>query len=111
MSKENVMKFEEKIMKDEEFQKRMEEAAKAYEGDQKDEKAVFEAVIVPVAKEAGLTFTFEELSEARKAVSDGEIDLKDMKAVGGGALRRCGFRAFSNPGCGLYAELSGERRN
>ncbi len=92
MAKENVMKFEEQVMKDEKLQKKLEEATKAYQGDTADEKAVFEAVIVPVAKEAGLEFTFEEAAEAQKAAMDGEIDLKEMKAVAGGiANRQFGF--------------------
>ena len=109
MAKENVMKFEERLMKDDEFQKRLEEAVKAYNGDQTDEKAVFDAVIVPLATEEGLTFTFEEFSEVRKAVSDGELDPKEMKAVAGGTTK-CGRAALFWYSCGLYAELSGTKR-
>ncbi|MCR4907270.1 MAG: Nif11-like leader peptide family natural product precursor [Lachnospiraceae bacterium] len=108
MSKENVIKFEEKVMKDGELQKKLEAAAKAYEGDKTDEKAVFEAVIVPIAREIGLEFTFEEADGFRKEVPDGEVDLKDMKAVAGGLIN-CGAKAAARADCGLYAELSGRR--
>ncbi len=84
MSKENVMKFEERVAKEKELQEKLEAAANAYEGDKSDEKAVFEAVIAPVAKDAGLEFTFEEASEAHKTSQDGELDLAEMKSVAGG---------------------------
>ncbi len=86
MSKENVMKFEERVAKERELQEKLEAAANAYEGDKSDERAVFEAVIAPVTKEAGLEFTFEEAAEVKKESMDGEIDLSDMKAVAGGAV-------------------------
>ncbi len=86
MSKENVMKFEERMAQEKKLQEKLEEAAKAYKGDKNDSKAVFEAVIAPVAKEAGLEFTYEEASEAQKNALDEEIDLKEMKAVAGGAF-------------------------
>ncbi len=94
MSKENVIKFEEKVMQEKELQEKLEAAAKAYEGDKTDEKAVFEAVIVPVAKEAGLEFTYEEAIETKKEVQEGEIDLKEMKAVAGGGLGICLFAGY-----------------
>ncbi len=112
MSKENVMKFEERAAKEKELQEKMEAAAKAYEGDQSDEKAVFEAVIAPVAKEAGLEFSFEEAAEVQKEAMDGEIDLSEMKAVAGGALG--GFCIFvgggkGNGGCFIAgSECDGE---
>ncbi len=86
MAKENVMKFEEQVMKNEELQKKLESAAKAYKGDQTDEKAVFEAVIIPIAREAGLEFSFEEADEVRKMAESGELELKEMQEVAGGNL-------------------------
>ncbi|MCR4907465.1 MAG: Nif11-like leader peptide family natural product precursor [Lachnospiraceae bacterium] len=86
MSKENVMKFDEKVMKDEELQKKLEAAAKAYEGDRTDEKAVFEAVIIPIAREAGLEFSFEEADEVRKMAENGELELSEMQEVAGGSM-------------------------
>ncbi|MCR5486341.1 MAG: hypothetical protein K6F35_02290 [Lachnospiraceae bacterium] len=89
MSKENVMKFKEQMMKDKEIQKKIEEAFETFKkiregGAELDEKKIFE-VIAPIAKEAGFEFTFEEFAEVQKAVEDGEINLKDMKAVAGGS--------------------------
>ncbi len=86
MSRENIMKFEEKVMKDEELQKRLETAAKAYAGDRTDEKAVFDAVIAPIAREAGLEFSFEEADEVRKMAENGELELNEMQEVAGGSV-------------------------
>ncbi len=84
MSKENVIKFEEKVMQDKGLQEKLEAAMKAYSGDKADEKAVFDGVIAPIAKDAGLDFTFDEAAETQKAAKDGEIDLTEMREVAGG---------------------------
>ncbi len=87
MSKENVMKFEEKVMQDESLQEKIEAAAKAYDGDKTDEKAVFDAVLAPIAKDAGLDFTYDEVMEVRKAASEGELDVSEMKSIAGGSIK------------------------
>ncbi len=92
MSKENVMKFKEQMMKDKEIQKKIEEAFETFKkiregGAELDEKKIFE-VIAPIAKEAGFEFSFEEFAEVQKEFLNGEIDLKDMKAVAGGRSNR-----------------------
>ena len=84
MAKENVMRFEEMTMKDELLQSKLLEASKAYAGDRTDEKALFEAVVAPLAREAGLPFTFEEAAEVKNEAVEGEVTLKDMKSVAGG---------------------------
>ena len=115
MSVENVKLFDEKVMKDKELQEKIETAAKAYEGDKTDERAIFNAVIAPFAKEAGLEFTFEEGAEAKKA-AEGEVDLAEMKAVAGGNVCRevnggcfiCGGEGPRNDQCafvGYYYDI------
>ncbi len=88
MSKENVLKFEEQVLKDEGLQKKIEEAFEKFNdeagGAELDKKSGFEA-IAPIAKEAGFEFTYEEFAEAYTAGRDGELDIKEMEAVAGGS--------------------------
>lgn len=78
----NVERFEELLRSDEALQEKMRSATEAYEGDKADECAVFEAVVVPLAAEVGLPFTFEE---AKGVVAESEeLDLDDLDEVAGG---------------------------
>ena len=86
MAKENIVKFEEKARNDEQLQKKIEEATKAFDGDKTDERTVFEAIIEPIAKEEGLEFTYDEVVELKEAAEKGEIDMEEMEAVSGGKL-------------------------
>lgn len=81
----NVEKFEELLRSSEELQARLRAATEAYEGDKADERAVFDAVVAPLAAEAGLPFTYEEGAEyaaSGKGLSDAELDA----VAGGGAF-------------------------
>ena len=71
MAQENLKKFYEKVNGDEELQKKIKALADSYTGDKSDEKAAFEAVIAPIAKEAGYEFTYEEAMEAAEEAEDG----------------------------------------
>ncbi len=84
MTLEKVKEFMGLVNKDEELQKKVKEAAKAYTGDKADEKAAFEAVLAPVAKEAGYDFTYEELAELVKNVSEDELSEAELTAAAGG---------------------------
>ncbi len=84
MAQENVKKFYEQLNGDEELQKKIKALADSYTGDKSDEKAAFEAVIAPVAKEAGYEFTYEEAIEAAKEAAEGEIPDDEAEAVAGG---------------------------
>ncbi len=86
MAKDNVIKFEEKVMNSEELQKKLMDAAKTFDGDRTDEKAIFEAVILPLAKEVGMDFTFEEAAEVKKAGADRELGSGELKSVAGGYM-------------------------
>ena len=84
MAQENVKKFYEQLNGDEELQKKIKSLADSYTGDKSDEKAAFEAVVAPVAKEAGYEFTYEEAVEAAKEAAEGEIPDDEAEAVAGG---------------------------
>ena len=77
MKQENIGKFEQLLVSDAALQAKIRAAMDAYTGDRKDERAVFDAVIKPLAEEAGLSFTYEEgrgfVSESRE-LSDDELE-------------------------------------
>ena len=78
----NVERFEELLRADEALQEKMRAATDAFRGDRADEAAVFEAVVAPLAAEAGLPFT---LAEARARALDGAVVSDDaLDAVAGG---------------------------
>ena len=81
MAAENVAKFEELLRSDEALKTKLDALAAAFEGDASDEKALFEAVIAPLAAEAGLPFTFEE---GKDGYADRELDDAELEAVAGG---------------------------
>ena len=56
----NAETFDKLFCSDGELQRRAEAALAAFDGDRSDAQAVFEAVIAPLAAEAGLSFAFEE---------------------------------------------------
>ncbi len=62
MSQDNAKKFMDLIRNDVELQKKVTAAMDVFTGDSKDEKAVFEAIIAPIAKEAGYDFSFEDMT-------------------------------------------------
>ncbi len=82
MAFENVEKFEDLLRGSEELQAKMRAAADAYEGDKADEQAIFEAVIAPLAEEAGLPFSLEEGREF--VISSRELTDDELDAVAGG---------------------------
>ncbi len=84
MAKDNAVRFEEEVMKSEELQKRLMDAARSFDGDRTDEKAIFEAVIFPIAKEIGMEFSYEEASGAKNPDEDRELNPDELQAVAGG---------------------------
>jgi hypothetical protein len=82
MAKENAEKFEKLLISDEKLQAKLRAAMDAYTGDRRDEKAVYDAVVLRLAEEAGLPFTFEEAREY--ASKDREISLEEGDAAAGG---------------------------
>ncbi len=84
MAKDNAVRFEEEVMKSEELQKRLMDAARSFDGDRTDEKAIFEAVIFPIARDIGMEFTYEEAAESKDTSEDRELGSDELKAVAGG---------------------------
>lgn len=85
MALENVRKFEEKINGDEALQARLRELSDAFDGDKGDSRAVFDAVVAPLAAEAGLPYTYDEALEYVAQKGDEEdISADDLKATAGG---------------------------
>lgn len=81
MAQENVLKFEQLLQGDEALQAQLREAAEAYAGDKSDERAFFDAAVAPIAEQAGLPHTFDEVV----AVKDSsELDDAELDAVAGG---------------------------
>ena len=80
MAQENARKFLELMRSNEELQQKVNAATEAYIGDKMDEKALFEAVIAPVAKEAGLDFGFDDM----KAFADEELTEEELTEAAGG---------------------------
>lgn len=77
----NIWLFEERLRSDESLQAKLAEAAKAYAGEKADAKAVFDAVVAPIATELGMPFTYEEATEA---ATSRELDDAELEAVAGG---------------------------
>ena len=78
----NVEKFQQMLSADEDLRNKIQAAADAYNGSKADDRAVFENIILPVARSVGVEFTYEEV---REAVVDGR-DLTDdeLELVAGG---------------------------
>ena len=70
----NVQKFEELLRSDEGLQEKLREATEAYDGNKEDERAVFDAVVAPLAAEAGLPFAYEEAREYATGVTEFSAD-------------------------------------
>ena len=77
----NVEKFEELLRSDEGLQAKLRAATEAYAGDTSDEQAFFDAVLAPIAAEAALPFTYDEVVAAK---DDEELDDAELDAVASG---------------------------
>jgi len=103
----NAKKFEELLRSDEALQEKLRAAAEAYTGDASDEQAVFEAVVAPLAEEAGLPFTYEEAQKLASGSEGPSLDDLDAAAGGGGCFifgggdgkESCGSDRFGATAC------------
>ncbi len=92
---ENVKRFNELLEKDEQLKNKIRAAFAAYDRDKNDDKAVFDAVIVPVAAQAGYEFTYEEaMAELKTSGYDGLSENELGEAAGGGFLLTQLFRTL-----------------
>lgn len=86
MAREDLLKYRDLLLNDSDFQKKFLAAAEKYDGD-RDEKAVFDKVVLPLGKEYGLSATYEEFKEytdtfASKASA--ELSEDELAQVAGG---------------------------
>lgn len=100
MAQENVMKFEALLQSDKALQAKLNEATEAYAGDKDDARAVFDAVLAPLAEEAGMPFTYDEATTV--ADDARELDEAELEAFAGGKV---GFSG--GIGVGVCKELGG----
>ena len=86
MALEAVKAFYEEVAKNGALQKKIAAADAAYNGDTEDKKAAVEAIVLPIAKEAGFDFTAEEMVEYTDFAigEDTEISEDELEAVAGG---------------------------
>ena len=82
---EGLKKFEELMKTDAAFQEKLKAAMESYTGEQTEE-AVFDAVLVPLAKEYGISASFEEYKEYANHISgeDRELNEDEVNQVAGG---------------------------
>ena len=82
---EGLKKFEELMKTDTAFQEKLKAVMENYTGE-RTEQAVFEGVLLPLAKEYGITATLEEVKEYINNVSgqDRELSEDEVNQVAGG---------------------------
>lgn len=80
MSMESAKNFMAEISKGGVLQDKINAALESYTGDSSDKKARFEAVVIPIAKEAGFDISWEEIEGS----ADGELSADALKSFAGG---------------------------
>ena len=83
MSVEQVKAFFDKVKSDESLAQKLKDAQAAYKGDTSDKDAAVAAVVIPVAAQAGFTFTVDDF-KAFVDNSEGEASENELDAVAGG---------------------------
>ena len=83
MANEKLAKLEELLRSDDAIQAKIQELTTSFEGDLKDDKALFEATIGKVAEELGLPVSYEEATEF--AAPERALDDTELDAVAGGS--------------------------
>ena len=99
---EGIKKFEELMKTDESFQAKLKAAAETYDGEKTDE-AVFNGVLVPVAKEYGISASYEEFKEYMEtlASTDEIMDKDELNQIAGGKGRGFGAAVCYGVGIGV----------
>ena len=86
MSKADLLRFQELLSSDAEFQEKYRKSVEAYTGEQ-DMKAVFENLLLPLAQEYGLSATYDEFyayTGAFTGDTDVELSEDELQQVAGG---------------------------
>lgn len=79
---DKVKQLQETLDNNDELRWRLNESVAAFNGDKSDNRAVFEAIIAPIAWEAGIALTYDEVIAVAK---DGaELTDDELDAVAGG---------------------------
>ena len=90
MSVEQVKAFFAKVKEDSALAQELKDAEAAYNGNTSNKVAEFAEIVIPVAAQAGFTFTVDDF-KAFVDNSEGEISEEELDAVAGGTLY-CGRR-------------------
>ena len=80
---EGLEKFRELLLTDETFQKKLQDAAASYTGEQT-EGAVFNNVLAPLAAQYGIRATYDEFKEYIVNLSTQEMSSEELAQVAGG---------------------------
>ena len=84
MSLENAKKLMELMTGDEAIQKKITAGVKAFTGDKTDQEALFNAVLAPIAKEAGCECSYADFAAYAEESGGGELSDEDVESVAGG---------------------------
>lgn len=98
----DISKFEELVKNDAGIQEKLVAAAESFQGDAEDMKAIFESILLPVAKDAGFSATYEEFEEyitAKGIPVEGELSEDELAQIAGG--KGAGLGAGGCLGIGL----------
>jgi len=88
-------KFRELVLTDKEFQTKLKNSLKVYNGEQTEED-VFNTVLVPLAAEYGITATYEEFhTYIEELANDQELNTDEIAQISGGK-GACVFVGGSN---------------
>lgn len=93
MSNTDLIKFQELLNTDAEFQEKLKNAAEQYTGEA-DAEQVFENILLPLGKEYGLSATFEEFKAYLDNNAGGlssELSEDELEQVAGGKLNAGGL--------------------
>ena len=103
----DIKKFEELMTTDEAFQVKLKAALENYSGEQT-EKAVFEEVLAPLAKEYGLSATYEEFAAYLKDLAENQLKMGDdeLGQIAGGSKEK-DYAIGASACCGIGAGVLG----
>ncbi len=103
---QGLKQFENLLRTDTEFQEKLKTAADNYKGNM-DDRSVFEGLLVPLAKEYGITATYDEFQEyleSLRKISEGEcvnLSQDELEQVAGGKSGGLGAVGCSGVGSGI----------